>query len=171
MAFCLGRWALTTGTVPCWRTLNTEKSFHQNPPIRTSFQRSWRTTEPIWVTTCNITETCTVPVSIRRVTAFNELPTEYHDNTLVIYLLVFAISRHSNWRWNHWKGHTVIKIKRFECGCNCNAARKFGSMLCAGQVRTLVWWWWSGGGVTRQPSRYNKSGIVCLNFMMWQRCA
>lgn len=54
MVSCSGRWAPTIGTVPCWKTRNMEKSFHQSRPIRTSFQRSWRTTEPIWVKTCII---------------------------------------------------------------------------------------------------------------------
>ena len=47
--FSSGRWAPTTGMVPCWKRLSTEKLFLQNPPIRTSFRRNWRTTAPIWV--------------------------------------------------------------------------------------------------------------------------
>lgn len=54
--FCSGRWAPTTGMVQCWKKLNMEKLFHQNPPIRTSFQMIWRTTELIWVMTCQIIE-------------------------------------------------------------------------------------------------------------------
>lgn len=72
MAFSSGRWALTTGMEPSSKTPNTGKWFHQNPPTRTSFRRSWRTTEPIWVKTCNVSVCC----------------------------LSLAASAHSEWRWN-----------------------------------------------------------------------